>query len=242
MQQAIGTYVLAGGLSSRMGRDKAMLQLGGKTLLARAVETLKSVPALRTGDCEPLVTIVGDRTLLEGADRAIVDRYPGCGPLGGMEAALNDLLRTGGDRFAFFIPVDMPFLATQLIQSLLEEWMEASQRGARVCYAVVDGVPQPLVSLLHSSLHPGLVTALANRQFKVTAVLETACNELASSDAADIRSGHCAVWKTVFTKNGPSAARLDRGTGDDRVRDLWFTNVNTEAEFSHAETFLMRKG
>ena len=40
----VGGYVLAGGQSSRLGQDKALLPLAGKTLLEHAVETLRQVP------------------------------------------------------------------------------------------------------------------------------------------------------------------------------------------------------
>ena len=42
--------VLAGGRSSRFGRDKALLKIDGQTLLQRTVAMLKSVSAGRVGD------------------------------------------------------------------------------------------------------------------------------------------------------------------------------------------------
>ena len=39
----IAAFVLAGGRSSRMGKDKAFLELGGRTLLSRALELAESL-------------------------------------------------------------------------------------------------------------------------------------------------------------------------------------------------------
>ncbi|KPF91690.1 molybdenum cofactor guanylyltransferase [Novosphingobium sp. AAP83] len=71
--------VLAGGLSTRFGSDKALAELGGRTLLARAVDALSGV-------CETVVVV--------GRDVASVQTLPdwpsaGMGPLGGIAAALH---------------------------------------------------------------------------------------------------------------------------------------------------------
>jgi len=71
--------VLAGGQSTRFGSDKALAELGGRTLLARAFDTL-------TGYCE-LVVIAGRE---RGPGRCIPDwPHPGMGPLAGIAAALR---------------------------------------------------------------------------------------------------------------------------------------------------------
>lgn len=71
--------VLAGGLSSRFGSDKALAELGGQTLLARAVATLEP-------HCHAVVVV--------GRSDAPVPTIPdrpasGLGPLGGIAAALH---------------------------------------------------------------------------------------------------------------------------------------------------------
>jgi molybdopterin-guanine dinucleotide biosynthesis protein A len=71
--------VLAGGQSTRFGSDKALAELGGRTLLARAYDTL-------SGFCE-LVVVAGRE---KGPGRVIPDwPQPGMGPLAGIAAALH---------------------------------------------------------------------------------------------------------------------------------------------------------
>jgi len=71
--------VLAGGQSTRFGSDKALAELGGRTLLARAVDAL-------SGWCD--FVIVAGRPL---APAPTIPDWPGpdAGPLGGLAAALN---------------------------------------------------------------------------------------------------------------------------------------------------------
>lgn len=227
-----------------MGSDKAMLRLGGKTLLARAVETLKGVRSMDTLGEEAKVTVIGDRTLLEGADRAIPDRYVGCGPLGGLEAALGDLEDTDAAAWAMFLPVDMPFLSAGLLNALLRDWIAATERGARVCSLTVDDRPQPLVSLIHRSLRPWLLKALDDGRFKVTPVLQSACEALASTDAGAVRSLELILHTTAFFKEQSSEVDLDWvPTEAQRLsRHLWFSNLNTQEDFQVAETFLDESG
>ena len=71
--------VLAGGLSTRFGSDKALAELGGHTLIARAVDAL-------SGWCE-YVVVVGRET----APAPTLPDWPraGMGPLAGIAAALH---------------------------------------------------------------------------------------------------------------------------------------------------------
>jgi molybdopterin-guanine dinucleotide biosynthesis protein A len=202
-----------------MGRDKAALELAGKTLLARAVETLGVV-------CND-VTVVGDCEIAEV--RRIRDLHAGCGPLGGIEAGLRDVSDLGRGDWAVFLPVDMPFVPAGLLKVLLGKWREES--GARVCYVSVDGRPQPLVSMLHREILPTVQEALERADFKVVRVLGVATERLTAKG-----TGSQVLQRIVdvgnFERLGwePTAAQWE-------ARHLWFANLNTPEEFRDAERF-----
>ena len=67
-------FILAGGMSTRMGADKAFVMLDGRTLLARLLELAHSV----TSD----VRIVGDAGKFASFAPVVEDVFRGCGPLG----------------------------------------------------------------------------------------------------------------------------------------------------------------
>jgi molybdopterin-guanine dinucleotide biosynthesis protein A len=101
---AVEICILAGGLSSRMGRDKARLRLDGQTLLARvrsaAAETPWPVRVIRR------------------------DLVPRCGPLGGVLTAL----KTTRAEAVLFLACDMPFITAAWINKLAE--LNRSRRRA----------------------------------------------------------------------------------------------------------------
>ena len=90
--------ILAGGQSRRMGRDKLQLTLGGETLLTRALR--------RYGEVFPrvLVSVAGPEKFPELGEKRVFDRWPGAGPLAGLQAGL---LASGED--VFLTAADMPF-------------------------------------------------------------------------------------------------------------------------------------
>ena len=79
---AFSGVVLAGGASRRMGRDKALVEVGGRPLVMLAVDALAAA-----GAAEVLV-VGGDRQALGALGLTVVpDRYPGEGPLGALLTA-----------------------------------------------------------------------------------------------------------------------------------------------------------
>lgn len=101
--------VLAGGLSSRFGSDKALAEIGGRTLISLAVDTL-------SGWCEHVVV-----TGRETAPAPTLPDWPraGMGPLGGLAAALHHALDEGYEAVlscgvdAGLLPEDLPRLLGQ---------------------------------------------------------------------------------------------------------------------------------
>lgn len=108
--------VLSGGKSSRMGTDKALLQLrSGETLLEQAVRTGRELLSERD------VYVSGSYP----AYRCIADLKTDCGPIGGIHAALRTLC----DSYerVLFTPVDMPCISAGLMRGLLYSSDKASR-------------------------------------------------------------------------------------------------------------------
>jgi molybdopterin-guanine dinucleotide biosynthesis protein A len=99
--------ILAGGGSTRMGRDKALLELGGVTLLERARALLKEVGAERI--------LVAGRADVEGG---FADVAPGGGPARAARDALLALADAECE-LALVIPVDMPLLTVPALEPLI---------------------------------------------------------------------------------------------------------------------------
>jgi len=115
--QDVTAYILAGGKSSRMGADKALLEFEGETLLARTLRKARSVAGR--------VCIVGAREKFELYGPVIEDVYADRGPLAGIHAALQATTT----ELNLVMAVDLPFLPESALKYLLEQ--------ARACDAVV---------------------------------------------------------------------------------------------------------
>lgn len=133
LMEEIEGFILAGGLSSRMGEDKSRLRLGGRTFVEIAAGALAPVSAG--------VSVVGSREGIESHGLTVVrDLFEGLGALGGLHAALAACKAP----WAALLSCDLPFVTPALFERL------ASLRGEGVeAVAPVqgDGRPQPLCAL-----------------------------------------------------------------------------------------------
>jgi molybdopterin-guanine dinucleotide biosynthesis protein B/molybdopterin-guanine dinucleotide biosynthesis protein len=99
--------ILAGGRSSRMGRDKAVLELGGISFFERILSVFRAL--------FPHVLIAGDRPDLAGQDLpCIPDRYPGSA-LGGLYTGLL----AAETPYIFVAACDMPCPDPELIRAIV---------------------------------------------------------------------------------------------------------------------------
>jgi molybdopterin-guanine dinucleotide biosynthesis protein A len=129
----VSAFILAGGKSTRMGADKAFVEYGGRTLLARALDLARSVT--------PEVRIVGSAEKFALFAPVVEDVFCDCGPLGGIHAAL----RASVTELNLILAVDTPFVSWAFLQYLI------SQAGSAPEAAVVvprgDGGWQPLCAI-----------------------------------------------------------------------------------------------
>jgi molybdopterin-guanine dinucleotide biosynthesis protein A len=103
-------FVLAGGASRRMGRDKATVEVGGTAMAARVAGALAGAG---TGP----VSVVGGEpstATLAGASY-LADRWPGEGPLGGLVTALDSCAAP----VAVVVACDLPSLDATSVERLL---------------------------------------------------------------------------------------------------------------------------
>jgi molybdopterin-guanine dinucleotide biosynthesis protein A len=150
-------FLLAGGKSSRMGTDKALLQLGGRSLVERGLETLRAMCA----------AILSNNPELQRFGRVIPDAVPGCGPLGGIVAALE----SSEFEWNLILAVDVPFLPVAALKMLL--FAAATSQSVAVI-PEVDGQPQPLCALYARAAAPVLRQELEAGHWKVTAAIRAA--------------------------------------------------------------------
>jgi len=110
---AIVGVVLAGGKSSRMGSDKSWLPLDGGNLIDHMINVLNGVS-------EPLKL---DRILISGTRNGyncVPDLTEAKGPLGGIYSVV-DYLQGSAAGYVLIVPVDMPRLASSLLEKLILE-------------------------------------------------------------------------------------------------------------------------
>ncbi len=101
-------YVLAGGSSRRFGQDKALLEVGGITLVERAVNTLEAL------GLEVRVVCGSEDQARLIKSPSILDRTPGQGPLMGIWSALQH----SDHQNNCFLCCDMPLLSSKLLHRL----------------------------------------------------------------------------------------------------------------------------
>ncbi len=205
MAQNVNCFVLAGGRSSRMGRDKALLTWNGRPLVEHALDRFR-----RLG-WEP--RIVGQRPDLARFAPVIEDNFPGSGPLAGIEAALS----VSGSAWNLFVPVDLPLLPADFLR-----WIAARARLTEAAATIpqVQGCAQPLVAVYHRTLAAGLRASLRRGDGKVMLAVEDAARAAGIGiDRFDVES-----VAAIQIPDEPGTVRLPV--------HRWFDNLNAPADLA----------
>jgi molybdopterin-guanine dinucleotide biosynthesis protein A len=146
---ALSGIVLAGGAGRRLGADKPLVRLAGRTLLEWVAGAISPV-------CDEVVIAAGSgprpgwpRTIA----RAVPDLTPGLGPLGGLQAGLREMQ----PERALVVACDMPFLEGELLRH-----MSALPLDGDAIIPVWQGRPQPLLAIYSRRCLPAIDAVLAD--------------------------------------------------------------------------------
>lgn len=147
-------FVLAGGASKRMGRDKAFLPYRGIPL----VEHVAGIVRAAVGN----VALVGDPERLGRLGFAVyADQAPSCGPASGIYTAL----RVSETDWNLVVACDMPGASAKIFADLLQR----AETSDQDCVAAsVDGaMPEPLCAAYHRRCLPLFVQAIEQGRVKM---------------------------------------------------------------------------
>lgn len=155
-----GIAILAGGLSSRMGKAKENLPLntGGKetTFLKHLCEEF-------SGFENRFISVNANQKYEVEGYETVTDEYEEIGPLGG----ICSVLKRSGTEAVVFVACDMPKLSKRAVEYLIEHW-----DGSNVCIAVVDGKRQPLAGIYTKACIPYIENMIESGTYKLGVLLE----------------------------------------------------------------------
>lgn len=140
-----------------MGRDKAFVTLDGRSLLERAVETTRAV----TDD----VRVVGQAAKFADFGPVVEDLFPGCGPLGGIHAAL----RASNRELNLILAVDLPFVTAKLLRFLIAR---ARESAAMVTVVRTREAWQPLCGVYRRDFADAAEAALRAGRYRIDALFD----------------------------------------------------------------------
>ncbi|DAC60154.1 MAG TPA: hypothetical protein D7I03_02765 [Candidatus Poseidoniales archaeon] len=121
MAKSIPAIILSGGLSKRLGKPKALVEVNGTTLLEHAIDKLHNV------GCNPIVVVVNKDLQFEALMRSkgaviVVNKNPEKGRTGSLKIGLNSILSELGrmPKSVIMSPIDRPGWKSGHITKLLE--------------------------------------------------------------------------------------------------------------------------
>lgn len=176
--------LLAGGRSTRMGRDKAELSIAGKTLIEWQVEKLQNL-----GVGEILLSGAGHT---HPAARTVPDIYPGRGPLGGLHACLM----VAKAIHCIVLSVDAPLVPSEVLNALMGHHLTS---GAEITILCHGDYLEPLIGIYDRGVVDRIETLIKNDALSVKALLHIAHTEIFTAEDDPVAFTNCNTPETFET-------------------------------------------
>ena len=170
----VSAIVLAGGLSRRLGRDKAVEPFDGEPLISRVIGRLAKLAT------ETVVVVNSEARAAElplpAATRTAVDIYPDSGSLGGIFTGLS----AASNDWGFVVACDMPFLNSALVSHML-----SLRKDCDAVVPVLDGYPEPTHAAYSNACLPHIERRLEAGQLKIAGFFDDVRVRCVTEDQID---------------------------------------------------------
>ena len=186
--------ILAGGRSKRMGRDKALLPLGGASVIERVATAAKPL-----GDERFIVADESAPYEFLGLP-VFQDISKSKGPLGGLQTALHHATNP----ILCLLACDLPFLTTQFLL-----YLESQLGGHQVVIPISDDGRQPLCAFYSASCLTSVENTLLTNDFSMNAF----------HDAMDVKFVEHREWRE-YDSHGALFANINCPEDYDRAQDM----------------------
>jgi molybdenum cofactor guanylyltransferase len=148
-------YILAGGKSSRMGIDKALLMLGKQCILQHIIAIAKMITQN--------VYLVTSNPIYTSFNIPIIsDLLFQKGPAGGIDALLHHTKQ----EYNVVLSCDMPFIDTQSIKILLHHAI-----GFSITYSVYNQYPEMMFSIFHKNCRDNWRNHILKNELKLSTLI-----------------------------------------------------------------------
>lgn len=149
--------ILSGGKSSRMGQDKGLLHLNGKSMMEIAIERLSI-------HCDRIIISANSEVYDHLGLEVVKDIFTDIGPMGGLYSALTRSL----SEYNMVLSVDLPFVNEGLINYLID-----SSRGFQLAVPWSGNeYYEPLCACYHISVIALLKEAISSGNFKLPSLFQ----------------------------------------------------------------------
>ena len=196
--QRVTGIILAGGKSSRLGRDKAWEDVGGQRIIDRVIGALQS-------SCDE-VLIIGDRPERENElslPKCIQyrsDELKGRGSIGGLYTGL----KASDTLWSLVVACDMPFISRELIRFMLSI---ISKNRCDAIVPVINGRYQPTHALYNSTCIPFIEKNISSGNFRMDSYFDEIYLEEISEDVINSIKGAELSFFNVNTEDDLLTAR-----------------------------------
>lgn len=157
--------ILSGGQSTRMGTDKALIQINGKTLLENAIEICKSI-------CNDIIISSNYQDHEKFGYKVVPDEIENCGPMGGIFSSLKE----SNTHWNFVISVDAAYVEPDFVKFIISEIGSFDA----IVPAHNEG-KEPLISLYNKNGLPKMLYHLESGNFKMHNLLSTLSTKFVNS-------------------------------------------------------------
>ncbi len=153
----ISIGILAGGKSSRMGTNKALIKLNNETIIGRLARELSCFGS-------PLISAAKKGLYEDLEGRIVIDENRDIGPIEG----IRQIIKTADSEYVFICAADMPFITADLVR-----YMEKFTFSGQDAYVIrTKDRLHPLCAIYKRTVLPVIEELIRQGRYRLTEILD----------------------------------------------------------------------